>query len=133
MLQLVALQLYATVNDATVSDGHKLADGTQVNFAYKEAGEHKQALVKLRLCPKHALQLNHKQNHKLIKKRKREHTEQQIQDSKQIASDKGSRGRSRTGAASEEDGVKSTNHASKAVPKKSETHNYVEEFDGLFD
>ena len=47
----------------------------QVNFAYKEAGERKQALVKLRLCPKHALQLNHKQNQQqLVKKRKREHS-----------------------------------------------------------
>ena len=45
----------------------------QVNFAYKEAGESKQALVKLRLCPKHALQLNYKQNEQLLKKRKRDH------------------------------------------------------------
>lgn len=44
----------------------------EVNFAYKEAGEHKQALVKLRLCPRHAMQLNHKQNQQLIKKRKRQ-------------------------------------------------------------
>lgn len=46
----------------------------QVNFAYKEAGESKQALVKLRLCPKHALQLNYKQNEQLLKKRKRDHS-----------------------------------------------------------
>ena len=46
----------------------------QVNFAYREAGENKQALVKLRLCPKHALQLNYKQNEKLLKKRKRDHS-----------------------------------------------------------
>lgn len=30
-------------------------------------------MVKLRLCPKHALQLNHKQNEQLLKKRKRDH------------------------------------------------------------
>ena len=57
----------------------------QVNFAYKEAGVQKQALVKLRLCPKHALQLNHKQNYKLIKKRKREQNEAQAPVSKQSA------------------------------------------------
>ena len=45
---------------------------TQVLFAYKEAGEHKQALVKVRLCPKHAMQLNHKQNQRLMKKRKQQ-------------------------------------------------------------
>lgn len=55
----------------------------QVNFAYKEAGEHKQALVKLRLCPRHALQLNHKQNHRLIKKRKREQQDAQHRLGKQ--------------------------------------------------
>lgn len=55
----------------------------QVNFAYTEAGEHKQALVKLRLCPKHALQLNHKQNHKLIKKRKREQQDTEHRAGKQ--------------------------------------------------
>ena len=62
----------------------------QVNFAYKEAGEQKQALVKVRLCPKHALQLNHKQNHKLIKKRKREQELGQKHASRQPArSDRG--------------------------------------------
>lgn len=29
----------------------------EVNFAYQEAGESKQALVKLRVCPKHAEQV----------------------------------------------------------------------------
>lgn len=62
----------------------QLAD-MQVNFAYQEAGEQKQALVKLRLCPKHALQLNHKQNHRLIKKRKREQKDAQAHASKQPA------------------------------------------------
>lgn len=61
-----------------------------MNFAYKEAGEQKQALVKVRLCPKHALQLNHKQNHKIIKKRKREQDLAQKQVSRQPArSDRG--------------------------------------------
>lgn len=32
----------------------------EVNFAYKEAGEHKQALVKLRLCSKCAYRLNYR-------------------------------------------------------------------------
>ena len=118
-----------------------LFDVVQVNFAYKEAGEHKQALVKLRLCPKHALQLNHKQNHKLIKKRKREQHEQQDQDSKLHAkidghkSGKGSKGSSRTDDASEKDEEtgKNTNQSSKAVAKKAENHKYGEEFEGLFD
>ena len=52
------------------SDNIKLADDMHINFAYKEAG--KQAVVQLRLCLAHVLQLNHKRNHELIKKHKRE-------------------------------------------------------------
>ena len=48
----------------------KLADDMRINFAYKEAG--KQAVVQLRLCLAHVLQLDHKQNNKLIRKHKRE-------------------------------------------------------------
>ncbi len=58
------------------------ANVLQVNFAYKEAGECKQALVKVRVCPKHAMQLNHKQNQQLIKKRKQELQKEQIEHSK---------------------------------------------------
>lgn len=54
----------------------------EVHFAYKEAGEHKQALVKVRLCPKHAMQLNHKQNQRLIKKHKQESAAEQGRDAK---------------------------------------------------
>lgn len=54
----------------------------QVNFAYKEAGERKQALVKVRVCPKHAMQLNHKQNHQVIKKRKQELQKEQLEHKK---------------------------------------------------
>lgn len=50
----------------------------EVNFVYEEAGAAKAALVKLRLCPKHALQLNHQKNqlalqaqHKQLGKRSR--------------------------------------------------------------
>ncbi len=64
---------------------HGFVDRTnllQVNFAYKEAGEHKQALVKVRVCPKHAMQLNHKQNQQLIKKRKQELQKEQVEHKK---------------------------------------------------
>lgn len=73
----------------------------QVNFAYKEAGESKQALVKLRLCPKHALQLNFKQNEQLLKKRKRDHdsTEKTADARKHVE------GVSKQDAASPDDGV----------------------------
>lgn len=62
----------------------------EVNFAYKEAGEHKQALVKVRVCPKHAMQLNHKQNQQLIKKRKQELQKEQIEHKRQKHSQKAS-------------------------------------------
>ena len=62
----------------------------QVNFAYKEAGEHKQALVKVRVCPKHAMQLNHKQNQQLIKKRKQQLQKEQIEHKRQKHSQKAS-------------------------------------------
>ncbi len=37
----------------------------EVNFAYEEAGEQKNALVKLRVCPECARKLNHKREHAL--------------------------------------------------------------------
>ncbi|KAK9803030.1 hypothetical protein WJX72_007239 [[Myrmecia] bisecta] len=39
----------------------------EVNFGYSEAGEQKQALVKLRVCPEHAMQLNYRKNKQLLK------------------------------------------------------------------
>jgi len=45
----------------------------EVPFGYDEAGERKQALVKVRVCPKHALKLNYKTSHK----RKRQSRETQ--------------------------------------------------------
>ena len=78
----ICLMLLQALCENKQADLRRPCDRVQVNFAYKEAGEHKQALVKLRLCPKHALQLNHKQNHKLIKKRKREQQDVQNNVSK---------------------------------------------------
>uniref|UniRef100_A0A8C4N784 FRA10A associated CGG repeat 1 n=2 Tax=Eptatretus burgeri TaxID=7764 RepID=A0A8C4N784_EPTBU len=43
----------------------------EVNFAYKERGEKKNALVKLRLCPDCSFKLNHHHKRKEIKKSKR--------------------------------------------------------------
>ncbi|DBA90792.1 TPA: hypothetical protein ACH3X1_003997 [Trebouxia sp. C0004] len=77
----------------------------EVNFAYKEAGERKQALVKVRLCPKHAMQLNHKQNQQLIKKRKQELHKEQIEHSKrQKHSQKASGSNSKLDHSSNSDG-----------------------------
>jgi hypothetical protein len=48
---------------ACAAKGCDAADGLvsyEVNFAYDEAGEHKQALVKLRVCPRCADKLNYK-------------------------------------------------------------------------
>ena len=39
----------------------------QVNLGYVEAGVHKNALVKLRVCPEHALQLNYKKDAAVLK------------------------------------------------------------------
>lgn len=41
---------------------HSSLASFEVNFVYEEAGAAKAALVKLRLCPKHALQLNFQKN-----------------------------------------------------------------------
>jgi hypothetical protein len=45
----------------------------EVPFGYNEAGERKQALVKVRVCPKHAMKLNYKKSHK--RKRQSRETE----------------------------------------------------------
>ena len=42
----------------------------EVNLSYQEAGTHKNALVKLRVCPAHSLQLNYKKNTQVLKVRK---------------------------------------------------------------
>ena len=39
----------------------------QVNLGYVEAGVQKNALVKLRVCPEHGLQLNHKKDAAVLK------------------------------------------------------------------
>ena len=112
----------------------------QVNFAYKEAGEQKQALVKLRLCPKHALQLNHKQNHKLIKKRKREQQDVQARVSKQPAHSS----RDETSPdLQEKSGADESASAAAQLPDPARAHTLLdhkhgrskqhEVFDGLFD
>eukprot|EP00850_Spirogloea_muscicola_P002352 SM000009S23481 [mRNA] locus=s9:280679:282846:+ [translate_table: standard] len=50
----------------------KTAQAIKVNFAYKEAGEEKQALVKLRICPKHAYQLNYRKEKERERAQRRE-------------------------------------------------------------
>eukprot|EP00890_Picochlorum_soloecismus_P006286 jgi/Picsp_1/6659/NSC_04002-R1_protein fra10ac1 len=54
-------------------DERRGLESFEVPFGYSEAGERKQALVKVRVCPKHALQLNHKTSHK--RKRQSRETE----------------------------------------------------------
>ena len=46
--------------------------------------------MKVRVCPKHAMQLNHKQNQQLIKKRKQELQKEQIEHKRQKHSQKAS-------------------------------------------
>ncbi|XP_011193799.1 protein FRA10AC1 homolog [Zeugodacus cucurbitae] len=43
----------------------------EVNFAYQEQGEHKNALVKLRLCPTHSEQLNYTSRKREVKRLKK--------------------------------------------------------------
>lgn len=47
----------------------------QVQFAYSEAGVQKAALVKLRVCPKHALQLNYQKNQHALQVSRLQHVE----------------------------------------------------------
>ena len=46
---------------------HKHHCCVQVNLGYVEAGVQKNALVKLRVCPEHALQLNYKKDAAVLK------------------------------------------------------------------
>ena len=107
-----------------------------MHFAYKEAGEHKQALVKVRLCPKHAMQLNHKQNQRLIKKRKQESAAEQDRDAKhhKAAVDSSPEkepvaANSRSSQASGSEGVHSQHHK----PKQANLNKSEELFEGLFE
>eukprot|EP01119_Soliformovum_irregulare_P023694 TRINITY_DN8328_c0_g1_i1.p1 TRINITY_DN8328_c0_g1~~TRINITY_DN8328_c0_g1_i1.p1 ORF type:complete len:278 (+),score=77.84 TRINITY_DN8328_c0_g1_i1:111-836(+) len=43
----------------------------ELNFAYKENGEHKNALVKVRVCPECAEMLNYKKNQQILKEEKK--------------------------------------------------------------
>ncbi|GJP40941.1 hypothetical protein CLOM_g600 [Closterium sp. NIES-68] len=52
----------------------------EVNFAYHEAGQKKQALVKLRVCAKHAYQLNYRKEKELEKKREAEQREREREE-----------------------------------------------------
>lgn len=49
----------------------------EVPFAYIEADQRRDALVKVRLCPKHALQLNYRKNKEVLKMQRTEHKRQQ--------------------------------------------------------
>ncbi|CAI5480798.1 unnamed protein product [Closterium sp. Yama58-4] len=49
----------------------------EVNFAYHEAGQKKQALVKLRVCAKHAYQLNYRKEKELERQRAAEERERE--------------------------------------------------------
>ena len=54
----------------------------EVNFAYVEQGERKNALVKLRLCPSCSLKLNHHHKRKLWKREKRSKKAKKLSKSK---------------------------------------------------
>ena len=54
----------------------------QVNFKYKEAGQPKQALVKLRVCHTHALHLNHKANDELLRSARKQRRKRKLEESK---------------------------------------------------
>ena len=106
----------------------------QVNFAYKEAGEQKQALVKVRMCPKHAIQLNYKQNKLLIKKRKRELQQEEDEHVKQLKQSQRGSGGARADEKSDdrlEHSADSRNPKQAAV--KSEREGVDNLFEGLFD
>ena len=110
----------------------------QVMFAYKEAGERKQALVKVRLCPKHAMQLNYKQSQQLLKKRKQESSTEQEQPAKRhdrhlspvAADDTGARG-----IRSDQAATAATAQEKLAEKKhqRPETDSSHELFQGVFD
>ena len=50
-------------------DERRGLDSFEVNLGYQEAGVRKNALVKLRVCPAHGLQLNYKKNAEVLKVR----------------------------------------------------------------
>lgn len=57
----------------------------EVNFGYLEAGEKKQALVKLRVCPKHGTQLNYRKEKEMQRRQReeaREHRRKRMRQEK---------------------------------------------------
>ena len=108
------------------------ANVPQVNFAYKEAGERKQALVKVRVCPKHAMQLNHKQNQQLIKKRKQELQKEQMKHSKRQKRPQNASGsNSKLDHSSDSDGSPES-HVERETGGQ-DTHRKTSEVDELFE
>ena len=63
--------------------GPSCAAALQVNFKYKEAEQQKQALVKLRVCPTHALHLNHKANAELLRSPRKQRNKRKREDERQ--------------------------------------------------
>ncbi len=106
----------------------------QVNFAYKEAGEHKQALVKVRVCPKHAMQLNHKQNQQLIKKRKQELQKEQLKHNKRQKHPQKASGSKSDHSSISDDSTKSHGAwETKSQDKHGKASMVDKLFEGLFD
>lgn len=76
----------------------------EVNFAYSEAGESKQALVKLRVCPKCSYKLNYRKEKELereLRKESRRKKRKQLLKEKKREK-RGSRGRSNNNNSSKE-------------------------------
>eukprot|EP00270_Netrium_digitus_P017116 TRINITY_DN6234_c0_g1_i2.p1 TRINITY_DN6234_c0_g1~~TRINITY_DN6234_c0_g1_i2.p1 ORF type:complete len:198 (-),score=54.25 TRINITY_DN6234_c0_g1_i2:286-879(-) len=56
----------------------------EVNFSYREEGQLKQALVKLRVCPKHSYQLNYRKEKEMERKQRREEKEKRKEKERQM-------------------------------------------------
>ena len=113
----------------------------EVNFAYEEAGEAKQALVKLRVCPQCGEKLNYKR--KTALRRAEAHTERERKRRRASADDAAAAGAPDAGAAAQEGAAgrdapgdaaprtEAEHWAGAAAPKEAE-RSREDEFDAYF-
>ena len=117
-----------------------------MNFAYKEAGEHKNALVKIRVCPECAEKLNFRNNERKQKeeeknsrKRKRDAVEE-TEESQQKKEEYGPHLPDSSNAASMQRNIRASTEADprtiwqkkQEMPEKTKEDEFKEFFDGLF-
>ncbi|XP_002981847.2 protein FRA10AC1 [Selaginella moellendorffii] len=94
----------------------------EVNFVYKEAGESKQALVKLRLCPGCAYKLNYKKE-KEKKRQMRKEQKEETKKKRRVSEEEETPGRAPRGA---------DQNVAQGPSEERDKDEYAEYFKGMF-